>query len=460
MPTESEIRHLLRRTEFVAKPSRVASLLTKPTLAAVVADILTTVADPGTVTFTTGTESEKGSQLVAYWIDRMAYSSRPMQEHMALFWHGHFCSSQKKVVYVAPMRDQIDLYRRLGMSDVPGLLQKLSIQPAMLRYLDNSKNRATSPNENFARELMELFTLGVGNYSEADVQASTLAWSGHSLDTSVPGRMTYLWRGEWHDSSAKQFLGRTINTGTNRTRHAFDTITTIFGNGVVPPSANEVANRGRPTREVAAEFLSRKLWAEFAGTTAPTAVIDAMRATALATNFSVKPWLTTMFLRPEFYSTDVRRGLVRSPVALAVAMLASTRLRGSAISVTHLAAAGQRPLYPPDVSGWKTNRYWIDSGSMAARGAMAAAIAAKAGSGYWHGDGLIHLVGGTISHDEITKTYATRPAALVNRILYLMRVQVSPTTLRALVDYATNVPVTERQHLVKLILTCPDMHLA
>lgn len=460
MPTESQIRHLLRRTEFVAKPARIQALLAKPTLTAVINDILSTVADPGTATFTPSTESDKGTQYVAYWIDRMLYAARPMQEHMALFWHGHFCSSQKKIVYVNPIRDQIDLYRRLGMTDVPSLLKRLAIQPAMLRYLDNAKNRATSPNENWARELMELFTLGVGNYTEADVQAGTLAWTGHSLDASSTGKMDYLWRPEWHDSSPKQFLGRTINTGTNTTRHGFDTIDTIFGTGVVPLGAANVANRGRPTREVAAEFLSRKLWAHFAGTSIPPAVLTAMKNTALTTGFAIKPWLTTMFLRTEFYSTDVRKGLVRSPVAYAVAALATTRLRGGAAAVRHLSAAGQRPLYPPDVSGWKTNRYWINSGAMSARGALAAAIAAEAGRGYWNGDGLIHLVGGTISHAEIYNTYANRPADLVNRVLYLMRVQVSATTKAALVDYTTNVPVTERQHLVKLILTCPDMHLA
>jgi hypothetical protein len=91
---------------------------------------------------------------------------------------------------------------------------------------------------------------------------------------------------------------------------------------------------------------------------------------------------------------------------------------------------------------------------------MATAVARKAGAGYWNGDGLIHLVGGTISHDEITKTYATRPADLVRRLLYLMRLQVSTSTFSALVHYASTVPVPERNQLVRLLLTCPDIHLA
>ncbi len=460
MPTQSDITHLLRRTEFVARPARVTALMAKPSLAAAVADILAVPTNPGTATISPDTEAAKGSQLVAYWLDRMAFGPKPMQEHMALFWHGHFCSSQKKVVYAAPMHDQIDLFRRNGLSDFGTLTKRIAVQPAMLRYLDNAKNKATSPNQNFARELMELFVLGVGNYSEADVEASTLAWSGHALDTSAPGRMTYLWRADWHNGNPKQFLGRTINTGTNATRHAFDTIDVMLGNGIVPANAKTAANRGRATRQVAADFISRKLWAEFAGTSPPAAVIAAMRATALATNFSIKPWVTTMLTRPEFYAADVKVGLVRSPVAYAVALLAATGQHGDAVSTRHLQAAGQRPLYPPDVSGWKTNRYWVNAGAMAARAAIATAVSTRAQLGYWNGDGLIHLAGGTLSHTEVTRTYADRPADLVRRILSLMHVKVAAPTFTALVNYATAITPPERNQLVRLILTCPDMHLA
>ena len=151
----------------------------------------------------------------------------------------------------------------------------------MLRYLDNNRNEADSPNQNFARELMELFLLEVGNYTEADVEAATAAWTGHS-DNWQTGEYVWLdhlpkerWTPIFHDSSVKQFLGRTINSGGDPRRHGDETIEVILGNGVVPPGADKAHNRGRPTRLVAAEFLSRKLWVDFANQLPPSAVIAA-----------------------------------------------------------------------------------------------------------------------------------------------------------------------------------------
>ena len=116
------------------------------------------------------------------------------------------------------MQQQIDLFRHEGMGSVRSLAKKMAIQVAMLRYLDNNDNRKTSPNQNFGRELMELFLLGVGNYTEADVEASTAAWTGHTDNWETDA---YVWRADWHDDTAKSFLGQTINdraaTATART---------------------------------------------------------------------------------------------------------------------------------------------------------------------------------------------------------------------------------------------------
>ena len=115
----------------------------------------------------------------------MAYDSpRPIQEKMAFFWHGHFCSSSEGGC-AELMREQIDLFRGHGLGNLRTLATTMSTQVAMLRYLDNNENRKTSPNQNFARELMELFLLGVGNYTEADVEAATAAWTGHTDDSET-----------------------------------------------------------------------------------------------------------------------------------------------------------------------------------------------------------------------------------------------------------------------------------
>ena len=190
---------------------------------------------------------------------------------MAFFWHGHFCSEFGKVGSSMLMREQIDLWRSEGLGNIRSLATTMSTQVAMIRYLDNNQNKKSSPNQNFARELMELFLLGVGNYTEADVEASTAAWTGHSdqWDDEVD---PYRWRPEWHDSSPKDFLGQRINIDVDPAAwpgHGPETIAVMLGDGVVPSGAANVANRGRPARAVAAEFLSRKLWTSFATDTPP-----------------------------------------------------------------------------------------------------------------------------------------------------------------------------------------------
>jgi uncharacterized protein (DUF1800 family) len=330
MPSQADIEHLLRRTEFVARPWRVVELSARPSIAAAVDDILATPSDPGTISYTTATDWDHSIEYSYYWFDRMAFDSpRPIQEKMAFFWHGHFCTSLQKILEFEPMRHQLDLFRFEGLGNLRSLAIKMSTQLAMLRYLDNGQNRKTSPNQNFARELMELFLLGVGNYTEADVEASTSAWTGHT--ESGDAAATYVWRADLHDASTKQFLGRTINAGADQTRHGAETIEVMLGNGIVPSGAANTSNRGRATRLVSAEFMSRKLWRFFAGTEPSGAVLGSLRDAAIAGNFAIKPWLRALLIRPEFYSTEVKQGLVRSPVDLMVAYLVATGLRAKTV---------------------------------------------------------------------------------------------------------------------------------
>jgi len=458
MPNQADIEHLLRRTEFVAKPERVAELMALPSLSAAIANILNVPADPGTVTFsdTATTSSAQSNEYSAYWLGRMVASPRPMQERMSLFWHGHFVSSNRKVTNGLAMRDQIDLFRRTGLGNFRTLATAMSTQVAMLIYLDNYRNRSSSRNENFSRELMELFVLGVGNYTEADVQAASAAWTGHSMDSATE---TYLWRPTWHDASRKTFLGRTINLGTDQTLHGAETINVMLGAGIVPATATNTANRGRATKLVAAEHLSRKLWAEFAGTTPSVTVVNAMRDALVKANFSIKPWVTAMLLRPEFYTTDVKRGLVRSPISAAVAGLAATGTSLGTSWVYDLDSMGQRPLYPPNVSGWRTNGYWLNAAAMTARNTLAGRMYNIVKATY-STENLMRLPGGTITRQEIEVTYQYRQAELVQRICDLMRVRLCPESMSALVSFATVAPLYQRPELVKLVLLTPDMHIA
>ncbi|MEY2958941.1 MAG: hypothetical protein RLZZ01_1509, partial [Actinomycetota bacterium] len=357
MPSRSDIEHLLQRTEYVARPDRVATLTDLPSLEHCVDDVLAVPTDPPSVEFLAPEDWQRGIELTHFWLDRMAHDSpRPIQEKMAFFWHGHFCSSRDKVGSNVLMREQIDLFRTAGLSNFRDLAIEMSTQVAMLRYLDNNQNIATSPNQNFARELMELFVLGVGNYTEADVEAATAAWTGHTdrWDTDE-----YVWRADWHDGSPKWFLGRRINVDTPPERHGAETIQVMLGSGAIPLDAPNVAQRGRDSAAVAAEFLVRKLWTEFAGTVVPPDVLSGLRDVALANDFDLIPIVRALLLRPEFYSEEVRSGRVRTPVEFVVGCLAATGARSvDATPVWLMDGMGQRPLFPPNVAGWKHNGAW------------------------------------------------------------------------------------------------------
>ena len=473
--TEANVRHLLRRTEFVDRPHRVAALMGLGSIEAAVADVLAVPANPPSVTFTSPADRdwERGQDLTHFWLDQMAHDAqRPFQERLAFFWHGHFCSEFGKVGSSMLMREQIDLWRREGLGDVHSLATTMSTQVAMIRYLDNNQNKKTSPNQNFARELMELFLLGVGNYTEADVEASTAAWTGHS-DQWNDDVSPYRWRPEWHDASAKDFLGRRINTSSSESAwqgHGPETISVILGNGTVPPGADNVANRGRPSRDVAAEFLSRKLWTSFATDTPPSpGVMDAMRAALTSNGFSVRPWVTAMLTHPDFYSDTVKQGLVRTPVEYVVALMVATGKRSREANVTWLMGAmGQRLLFPPNVSGWRPNGYWVNASAMEGRARTAQSFAWSSSRNYWKGDdGPITLAAGSIMRSEITARTpwpAELPvlsnADLVARLLDLMHLRYSPETVAEIVRYANGATVWERNNALLLIMLAPELHLA
>jgi uncharacterized protein (DUF1800 family) len=463
MVARADAVHLLRRTEFVARPARTVALEAMSRDEAV-DDVLAVPADPGSVTFDPGSANwQQGQQLVHFWLDRMAHQSpRPIQEKLALFWHGHFVSSLDKVEDAHLMREQIDLYRRDGLGNLRALAIAMSTQLAMLRYLDNNDNRRTSPNQNFGRELMELFLLGVGNYTEADVEANTSAWTGHTdqWDTDQ-----YVWRGDWHDPTPRAFLGRTTCTSVDPMQHGADAIRTMLGNpltvgGTVPVGPNA----GRPTRDVAAEFISRKLWTFFAGTPIPSAVLEHLRGVAVANDFEIRPWLRALLMRDEFYSADVKQGLVRSPVEYIVALLAATGLpSGQATPTWLMEGMGQALLYPPNVAGWKHNGYYVSASAFDARVQAARQMMWRTLSGYWDEGGAMHFVGGSLSRDEVTgesNNDAANRRATVDTILALMQIEVGATTLAALHQFATAASKWELSGVIALIFMAPEMHVS
>jgi uncharacterized protein (DUF1800 family) len=477
---EANVRHLLRRTEFVDRDARVTELMALGSIAAAVDNILAAPANPPSVDYTHLGEDEgwrRGEDLAHFWFDRMAHDSlRPMQEKMALFWHGHFVSELSKVGEPELMQEQIDLYRDAALGNIREIAVTMSTQIAMLRYLDNDSNEKESPNQNFARELLELFLLEVGNYTEADVEAATAAWSGHAVDWETSeyfwrdDRPKNHWEPDYHDYSVKQFLGRTINNGGDPKKHGDETIEVVLGNGIIPSDVANVPNRGRPSREVAAEFLSRKLWIDFANQTPPTAVVGVMRDALMTTDFDIKPWVRVMLTSDEFYTASVKDGLVRSPIDWVVSMLVATGARSAdATPLWLMGRMGQVPLRPPNVAGWKTNGYFVNSSAMGARAQASQDFGWYCMRNYWRddGSGFIQLRNGRITqaelidrtpHPELTPTMTD--AQVADKIADLMELHLSAAGRQHIITHLSRGSVWDRNQAILAVFLLPELHLA
>jgi uncharacterized protein (DUF1800 family) len=310
---------------------------------------------------------------------------------------------------------------------------------------------------------MELFMLGVGNYLEADVEACTAAWTGHTDNWETD---QYVWEPTWHDSATKTYLGQQINVvkdANTQKLHGPETIDVMLGLGKVPGTAKVVANRNRDTKAVAAEFITRKLWTFFAGTTTPTAVLDALRQVAIDEDFDIMPWLRALLLRDEFYATDVRQGLVRSPVDLIVALLYATGRRSEiATPLWLMEGMGQRPMFPPNVSGWKHNGYFVNASAMAQRTFAGQMFFWNVMDGYWENE-EISLPGGVITRTQVTGEGPGDPMdphVLVDSLLSHMRLTPTATSRNALYAFADQTNQWERINVLLLIFLMPELHVA
>ncbi len=489
MPTlnAANVRHLLRRTEIVDRPDRVAAILGDPAITTIehaVANVMDVPADPPSASFAgipADSNWQQGVRLTEHWLDRMATVEHSFGERMAFFWHGHICSELGKVSSAQAMREQIDLFRSRGLgpvtdsSGVAELVKTMSVQVAMLRYLDNDQNYANSPNQNFARELMELFLLGVGNYTEADVEAATAAWTGHTRPRWDVDE--YVFEPDRHDNTPQQFLGRTINNGSPE-EGGNDTIDVILGLGAsgvgsIPQGA--AGNQGRASNEVAAEFLSYKLWQEFgeaASGTVPAGVAAAMRAALIDNDFAIRPWVEAMLTHDDFYAAATMTGLVRQPVEFVVANMIALGLDAErAGQLWLLDRTGQRPLYPPNVSGWKPNGYWVNASAMGARQQLVQGFLWAVRRDTWDGDaGYIQF--GDDPANRLTKVEiqgrwqdGTDPIPdeeFVDRLLLYTGLQPPASTrARVLAHLAhPDVALWMRLDALLLFLSAPEMHIA
>ncbi|MEM9130709.1 MAG: DUF1800 domain-containing protein [Actinomycetota bacterium] len=271
-----------------------------------------------------------------FWLDRCRSSHAPLVEKMVLFWHGHFCSSLAKVFKHRWLFDQNQLFRTHGLGGFEDLTQRMAVQPAMLAYLDNDRNVAGSPNDNFARECMELFTLGVGNYSEDDVLESARAWTGHLISDAGGYRFTP----EAHDWGTKTFFGDTRNWDG-------------------PQIIDHIING--PKKMTVARFIGAKLWSFLAYPDPEDSVVDHVATAFANADMHIAKLVEAILLHPQFRSAKAKRGLIRSPIEYVVATMRQTGLPCSEANPQWaLKAMGQQPYYPPNVSGWRQNGYWVN----------------------------------------------------------------------------------------------------
>lgn len=281
----------------------------------------------------------KFQELRANWIARMVQSSRPLLERMVLFWHGLLVSGFPDTQVSEHMAIQLDLFRRMATGSFKELILAISRDPAMLSYLDNNSNRKGRPNENYARELMELFTMGVGTYTELDVKEAARAFTGWSFVGN-----DFVFRRDQHDDGQKTFLGRT---------GAWD------GTEVIDLIFEQPAT----TR-----FLPRRLWEFFAYLGPEDSLLEDLAALFRRSNWEVKAVLRAIFQSKAFYSEKALRAQIKSPAQLVVG---AVRLTGAVIPELGLARAmdlmGQALLYPPNVGGWPRGQRWVNTATMLVR---------------------------------------------------------------------------------------------
>ena len=283
---------------------------------------------------------EAVAETAAWWLRRMAHGPYPLQEKLTLFWHGHFTTSAKDERAALLMWNQNELLRRHAAGNFHDFVKQVARDPAMLDYLNNQQNRKKHPNENFARELMELFTLGIGNYTEADIKQAARAFTGWAHDGDE-----YVFRKFDHDDDVKTFFGQKGN---------------FNGDDVI-----EIILR----HQACAKYIAGRLFKFFAYEEPEQPIIDSLGEQLREARWEMRPVLRTILSSQAFYSERAIGSQIKSPVQLVagtVRMLGVDLPNTRAINAA-LNQMGQVPLEPPNVKGWPGGRMWINTSTLFVR---------------------------------------------------------------------------------------------
>jgi uncharacterized protein (DUF1800 family) len=288
-------------------------------------------------------------EMQRWWLNRMLTTPAPLQEKMALYFHGHFTTAAvQKGVSAQMIYAQNQLFRDNALGNLRELTWQVSIDPAMLIYLDNGLNNARHPNENYARELMELFTLGVDHYTENDVRESARAWTGYVVQRFT-GEVRFIPRR--HDGASKTFLGQTGNFSGR------DIVNIIY------------------QQPACAEFWANNLLNFFVYNNPEPQLVEAVAALIRKNDYNLRPVMSTLLRSNVFYSARAYRALVKSPVEFVIGTynaLGMTQI--NAVAPRALQQMGQVLFYPPNVAGWPGGENWLTSQTMIARQNFVAAL--------------------------------------------------------------------------------------
>jgi uncharacterized protein (DUF1800 family) len=295
--------------------------------------------------------------LTAWWLARMMAASNPLTEKLTFLLHGHFPTAISKVKDPAYMYRQNQLFRTAGRGDFGALTQAVAMDPAMLIWLDANSNKASNPNENFARELMERFTMGVGTYTEDDVRAASYCFTGWRVDPRTGGFDIALAQ---HSPAPQTFLG---TPGVNSGQQVIDLVT---------------------QSAASSRFVPSRLWSALAYPVRPSDPVVDDLAPGYAADRNVANLLQAIFTHPRFVQSASLHGLVKQPTEYVVGALRALGVPPAAIVARPTAlvrtfqSLGQVLFDPPSVGGWPQNAYWLSTAAALARWQFAQALALQA----------------------------------------------------------------------------------
>jgi uncharacterized protein (DUF1800 family) len=349
--------------------------------------------------------------LTGWWLGRMLATTNPLKEKLTFLLHNHYPTAISKVRYPVYMYGQNQVFRSQGGGDFTALTQAVAQDPAMLLWLDANSNKASNPNENFARELMERFTMGIGTYSQADVRAASYCFTGWRLDPrtdhfSIAARL--------HTTAPQTFLGQ---SGITSGQQVIDIVT---------------------TSEASSRFVPSRLWNYLAYPVAPSDPVVTDLAPAYAADRNITNLLTAIFEHPAFTQRRSLEGLVKQPTEYVVGALRALGVTPADVAgprsaqlVPVFAGLGQVLFDPPSVGGWPQNGYWLSTASALARWKFAHRLARTT---------------------DISVVADAAPGQRVDAAAHLLSVSGwSPTTAAALGQAAHDPPT-----LVTLALASPD----